>query len=178
MRKLLPSAFFLMLFVGFSLPASIAQADSVAAQEALSELLDSLANADTELEGRTAEDAIWTHWFDQSPNADVRAALDAGIERRKAYDYEAAEEHLNQVVEMAPKYAEGYNQRAFVRFLRGEYSDSQTDLEQALELEPRHFGALAGLFHILRIQDRQDAAYSALKQAVTLHPWLKERSSF
>jgi len=44
-----------------------------------------------------------------------------------------------------------------------------------LELEPDHFGALAGLFHILSKQNHKEAALTALQQAVTLHPWIKER---
>jgi len=151
-------------------PASASDADR-------STLFAALSNAESEQEGRSAEGAIWQYWFDQSPTADVRASLDAGMERREAYDYEAAENHLDKVVASAPDYAEGYNQRAFVRFLRENYEGAQTDLETALELEPDHFGAMSGLFHILRIQNRSEAALGLLRQAVSIHPWLQERSS-
>lgn len=53
----------------------------------------------------------------------------------------------------------------------------QTDLEIALELESRNFGAMSGLFHILGRQDSQQAAFSLLRQAATIRPWLKERST-
>ena len=139
------------------------------------ELFEALSNAENELEGRIAEEAMWSYWFNQSPSTEVRKHLDAGMERREAYDYEAAEEELNKVVEAAPNYAEGYNQRAFIHFLRENYSNAQIDLEKALELEPKHFGALSGLFHVLRIQDRQEAALGMLQQAVTIHPWIQER---
>jgi len=140
-------------------------------------LFEALANAESEQEGRSAEDAIWRFWFNQSPTPEVRASLDAGIERREAYDFEAAENHLDKVVEAAPSYAEGYNQRAFVRFLRENFLEAQADLEIALELEPEHFGAMSGLHHILRIQNRHEAAMQLLQQAVIIHPWLKERSA-
>lgn len=140
-----------------------------------SQLFDDLTTAATEQDGRAAEGAIWQFWFSLSPTADIRTSLDAGIERREAYDFEAAENHLDKVVEAAPDYAEGYNQRAFVRFLRENFAEAQTDLEVALELEPLHFGAMSGLYHILRIQNRQKAAMNLLKQAVTIHPWLQER---
>lgn len=142
-----------------------------------SELFNNLVTASTEQEGRTAEDAIWQFWFSSSPTADVRTSLDAGMERREAYDFEAAENHLDKVVKAAPDYAEGYNQRAFVRFLRENFVAAQTDLEIALELEPKHFGAMSGLYHILRIQNRTKAAMGLLKQAVTIHPWLQERGA-
>lgn len=62
-----------------------------------------------------------------------------------------------------------------MRFLRENYSDARDDLEKALELESEHFGAMSGLFHILRIENRRQAALSILRQAVSLHPWIKER---
>ena len=111
------------------------------------------------------------------PNAEVRRLLDAGRERLQAYDFEAAENHLNEVVKAAPDYAEGYNQRAFARFLRENFSESLTDLEKALELEPDHFGAMAGMYQILRIQNRTPAAMEVLRRAVIIHPWIKERGA-
>jgi len=140
-------------------------------------LFENLANAKNELEGRTAEGEIWELWFSQSPSASVRASLDAGLERRYAYDYEAAEAHFDSVIDNAPEYAEGYNQRAFIRFLRQNYEGAATDLEITLKLEPQHFGALSGMHHILMIQNRVKAAKTMLRQAVTVHPWLKERSA-
>ena len=113
-----------------------------------SELFAQLAVAQSESEGRQAESRIWEFWFNESPNAEVRALLDAGRERIQAYDYEAAENYLDQVVEAAPDYAEGYNQRAYAHFLRENFSESLTDLEKTLELEPNHFGAMSGMYHI------------------------------
>lgn len=164
--------FLIIIATTFLLVFSPASADDVEKRA----LFSVLSNAQSEKEGRTAEGAIWLYWFDQSPTADVRASLDAGRERREAYDYEAAENHLDKVVESAPDYAEGYNQRAFVRFLRENYEDAQSDLEIALELEPDHFGAMSGLFHILRIKKRPEAALGLLRQAVDIHPWIQERS--
>jgi len=161
-----------------SVSPAIANSDEHSSNDAEKRMLfDALANAESEQAGRVAESAIWQFWFDQSPTASVRSSLDAGMERREAYDFEAAENHLDKVVESAPDYAEGYNQRAFVRFLQENYEDAQTDLETALVLEPEHFGAMSGLFHILRIQNRQKAAMGLLKKAVVLHPWLQERSA-
>ena len=47
---------------------------------------------------------------------------------------------------------------------------------RTLELEPRHFGALAGLFLVLFRRGRVEQANAALVQAVRIHPWLKERT--
>lgn len=141
------------------------------------DLLQQLASAKSETEAREAEGKVWEFWFSQSPNADVRKLLDAGRERIQAYDFEAAENYLDEVIEAAPDYAEGYNQRAFARFLRENYAQSLADIEKTLALEPHHFGALAGMYHILRIQNRTAAAMGALRRAVTIHPWINERGA-
>jgi hypothetical protein len=47
---------------------------------------------------------------------------------------------------------------------------------RTLELEPRHFGALAGLFLVLFRRGRIEQANAFLVRAVQIHPWLKERS--
>lgn len=140
-------------------------------------LYETLANAPTQLEGQLAENAIWQHWFDQSPTAQARSLLDSAIERREAYDFEAAEEFLDKLIEAEPGYAEGYNQRAFIRFLRENYDESKADLEIALAKEPNHFAALAGLYQVYSRIGEQDKALANLEKAVSLHPWLKERGA-
>ncbi len=140
-------------------------------------LYQSLSTAQTELEGRTAEDALWQHWFDQAPTAADRALLDRALERREAYDFEAAENVLNQLVDSAPAYSEAYNQRAFIRFLRENYAGAKADLEKTLALEPQHFGAWAGMYLVLSRQSQIDEAFTMLQRAVSIHPWLKERSA-
>lgn len=141
------------------------------------ELLEQLANADSPETGRQAEDAMWNFWFDHAPTPAARQLLDAGIKRREAYDYESAEKLFNELVILAPNYSEGYNQRAFIRFLRGNHAEAQADLEKALTLEPKHFGALAGLYQIHMILNRPKAGFEFLRQAVQIHPWLRERSA-
>ena len=81
------------------------------------------------------------------------------------------------VIEAAPDYAEGYNQRAFVRFLREDFEGSLSDLEKTLEYKPWHFGALSGMYHVLRVQSRHSAALALLRKAVVIHPWIQERGA-
>jgi tetratricopeptide (TPR) repeat protein len=79
------------------------------------------------------------------------------------------------VIKTAPSYAEAWNQRAFVRFLRDKDASALSDLEKTIELEPDHFGALAGMYHVLMRMGRTEVALSALTRAVTIHPWIQER---
>ena len=162
----------LSLVMVCSMPINVYAQETGAVRDALFE---QLASAATEREGREVESAVWNFWLDQAPDGDLRALMDQGMDRVRVYDFEQAEQMYSQVIEAAPDYAEAYNQRAFVRFLRENYASSLTDLERTLQLEPKHFGALAGLYHILIRQNRTKAAFGAIQEAVTIHPWLKER---
>ena len=51
---------------------------------------------------------------------------------------------LTNVINLDPKWAEPWNKRATVFYIIGEYKKSQNDINKVLELEKRHFGALAG----------------------------------
>jgi len=138
-------------------------------------LYERLAAATTEDEGRRAEDAVWEMWIDH-PDAEIRDAIALGMRQRESYDWDAALQTFSGVIERDPDYAEGWNQRAFIHFLKGNYEASLADLEKTLELEPRHFGALAGVALIYMSTNRFDKGQDVLRQAVALHPFLKERS--
>jgi len=131
--------------------------------------------AASEREGRLAEDAIWRLWMDEAPTAAIREAVAEAMRRREAYDFAAALAILDRVVAEAPDYAEGWNQRAFIRFLRDDPDGALEDVERTLALEPLHFAALAGKAIILMRQGRMEAGQAALRRAVEIHPWLKER---
>jgi tetratricopeptide (TPR) repeat protein len=153
--------------------AACSSAQALGAEDAL---MKRLAEAATEVEGRSAEDAVWRYWLDEAPTAEVRGHIDEGMRKRDGYDFAGAEAEFDRVVELAPGYAEGYNQRAFARFLRDNMEGALADLERTLELKPVHFGALSGMYHVLFRMGRTEAATANLEKAVALHPWLKERS--
>ena len=139
-------------------------------------LFERLRNAMTEQEGRLAEDAVWRLWMEAAPSRTVARAVDEAMDARESYDFNRALAILDDVVSQAPDYAEGWNQRAFIRFLKDDLDGSLEDIERALELEPKHFAALAGKAIILMRQGRMDLGQAALRLAVEIHPWLKERS--
>jgi tetratricopeptide (TPR) repeat protein len=150
----------------------IALADT---QDERARLFAALKNARSEREGRQAEHEIWQWWLAKAPTPDLRAAVEHGMSRRSSYDFEAAEAAFDQVIEAAPDYAEAWNQRAFVRFLREKDTDALSDLEKTIELEPDHFGALSGMYHVLMRMGRSKAAIASLARAVEIHPWIQER---
>lgn len=91
------------------------------------------------------------------------AALDEG-------DPVLAIEHLTALTDHAPDFAEGWNARATAYFSHGDYGPALTDIARTLELEPRHWGALAGLGTILEEMGDQQRALTAFRASFALHP--------
>ena len=139
-------------------------------------LFRTLRDAQTERQGRIAEDAVWRMWMAEAPTPAIAEAVAEAMRVRERYDWDKALAILDGVVTDAPDYAEGWNQRAFVRFLKQDLDGSLEDIERALALEPRHFAALSGQAMIFMRQGRMELGQAALRRAVEIHPWLKERS--
>jgi tetratricopeptide (TPR) repeat protein len=103
-----------------------------------------------------------------SPAMDL--LLKRGNEALEAEDYPAAVEHFSALIDHAPDFAEGWNARATAYYLMGEYSLSIADVEHVLALNPRHFGALAGLAYMLEALGEPELALKALHAAQALNP--------
>lgn len=138
-------------------------------------LLDVLAETGSPAEARPVANSLWLLWR-TAPDARAQALLDRGIARREAYDFEESERLLDELIAYCPGYAEGYNQRAFTRFLRQNYGDALADLDRVLATEPRHFGALSGRALVLMNMGRTRLGQISLKEALAVHPWLAERA--
>jgi tetratricopeptide (TPR) repeat protein len=82
---------------------------------------------------------------------------------------------LDDIVARAPDWAEGWNKRATVLYFLGAHDRSLADIERTLALEPRHFGALAGIGLIRIAKGEHRAALAALRRALGINPFLKER---
>ena len=141
----------------------------------LSELATQAQAAASAPEGRRISDQMWALWAD-APDAAAQEILNAGMERRSSYDYLGAMAAFNRLIEYCPDYAEGYNQRAFVSYLREDFAAAVIDLDRALARSPQHVAALAGKALSLLALGQNDAARAALEQALALNPWIPERA--
>jgi tetratricopeptide (TPR) repeat protein len=81
---------------------------------------------------------------------------------------------LDQVIMLKPDFAEAWNKRATVHYMLDDYSESLSDIRQALLLEPRHFGALSGLGIILDASGRKPDALKALRRALEINPQMEQ----
>lgn len=140
-----------------------------------SELLARLKVSPDQASGMRLANEIWTLWT-TAPDQKAQELLDRGMAMRAASDYAGSEHVLNMLVAYCPGYAEGWNQRAFTRFMANRMDASLADIDSALQIEPSHFGALSGRAMILLRQGRTILAQAALRRAVSIHPWLQERA--
>lgn len=120
---------------------------------------------------------IWALWL-QSGDEEIDRLMEEAMSRRRVYDFNGALESLNAAIARAPEYPEAWNQRATVYFFQQEYEKSLEDVARALELEPRHFGALAGRAIIRLNQFKPELARQNIIEALKLHPYLPERKLF
>jgi len=149
-------------------------AEAPARAETRERLFGDLARAPDPAAGQAAEEAIWQFWS-SAPDARAQALLDTVHERRRWHDLAAAEQAAQALTNYCPDYPEGWNQLATVLFLRDRPKESLEAVARTLALEPNHFGALAGKALILMRQGRVAPAQAALRRAVEIHPWLRER---
>lgn len=142
--------------------------------EPLNDLIRQIQQATNEGQAQPLANRMWEFWAD-APNEQSQAVLDRGMTKRSAWDLAGAKSDFDTLVEYCPNYAEGYNQRAFVSFLREDYGAALDDLNRALELSPRHVAAMSGKALSLMGLGRMQEASQVLDQALKLNPWLPER---
>lgn len=142
--------------------------------KALSDLITQAREAENDRTGRALSNKMWELWAD-APDAKSQELLDEAMSRRESYDYDGAMKAADALVEYCPDYAEGYNQRAFIHYLRQDYQAALPDLKRTVELSPRHVAALAGQALTLAALGRKAEAALSLRAALDLNPWLNER---
>lgn len=81
---------------------------------------------------------------------------------------------LDAVTSLDPDFAEAWSQRATIHYLEEDYGKALGELERALALEPRHFGALADMGLVLKELGEKARAYEFLERALDLNPFLGE----
>lgn len=116
-----------------------------------------------------AESDIRREWS-RSGSASMDLLLKRGEDAMDAGDLPTAIEHLTALVDHAPEFPEGWNARATAYYMAGLFGPSMADIAQVLRLEPRHWGALAGLGAIYDEMGVKDRALAAYRASFALNP--------
>jgi tetratricopeptide (TPR) repeat protein len=138
----------------------------------LDKLFEQLKRENNENAAQITAQQIWRLWFD-SGSATVDLLMQWSAKAIKDRKYNVALDFLNQVVALDPKYAEGWNQLATIYYLNGNYAKSMADIDRTLQLEPRHFGALAGMAQILEATGHKKRALEAYEKILAIYPMMR-----
>ena len=153
------------LWLGLGLAA--ARADQT--DPRLKDLFESLRTAQSPEAAAGVESQIWTIWA-SSGDAEIDKVFQVGSQAMALGDTATALKLFDAIVEKAPNFAEGWNKRATVYYMMGNYEASLADIDHVLELEPHHFGALAGLGLVNIELDRDEAALDAFERVLKVTP--------
>ena len=122
---------------------------------------------------KKVQEKILTAWA-HSGSDTMDLLLQRGNDALQEGRIEDAIGHFSALIDHAPDFAEGWNARATAFYLAGEYGLSIQDIQQTLALNPRHFGAMAGLGRILEQMERPKQALAIYRHAFAVHPHMPD----
>ncbi len=114
---------------------------------------------------------IWLLWLHSDDKA-VNRLMAQGVIAMQRGALDRALDRFDEITRRAPDFAEGWNKRATVLYMMGRHRESVADVQQVLNLEPRHYGALSGLGMILVALGREEDALEWLRRALEVNPYL------
>lgn len=168
MRRRLPWIVALLIALAWLGPASASDAAT-----RLDGLFAELQATDDHGRALHLQERIWSLWL-ESGDEEIDRVMAEGIGALRTGAWEAAVERFTTIIERRPDYAEGWNKRATVYYMMGEFERSAADIAQTLAREPRHFGALAGLGLVNMALERWRAAKAAFERALAVNPHLAD----
>ncbi|TNE36198.1 MAG: tetratricopeptide repeat protein [Alphaproteobacteria bacterium] len=135
-------------------------------------LFTQLAEVKSDQDAKVIEGSIWKIWLTSGSDT-VDFMMLQGMRYMSEGRFDKAIALFSTVIKIDPEFSEAWNKRATVLFLVGEFDRSIEDIGHTLELEPRHFGALAGLGQIYELQKQPEDAISAYEKAVAINPHME-----
>jgi tetratricopeptide (TPR) repeat protein len=165
--------------------ADLGRADDVTVRRAaVRELADSGVMADLPALARTLRDpdpvvrgfvesAMWSVWS-RSGDAEVDGLFALGVEQMSQRQLEAAVQTFSRIIQRRPDFAEGWNKRATVYFMLGDYRRSLADCDEVMARNAYHWGALSGYGMIYMQLDQPGRALEYLEKALKVNPNLDQ----
>jgi len=119
-----------------------------------------------------AENSLWQVWS-RSGDPQIDALFRLGVEQMSEGAAPAAIQTFTSIIEKKPEFAEGWNKRATIYYLVGEYDKSLRDCDEVIKRNPQHWGALAGYGQIYLALDKPDLALDYFQRALKVNPNLR-----
>jgi tetratricopeptide (TPR) repeat protein len=120
-----------------------------------------------------ADQSLWQIWG-RSGDPDVDTMFQHGVDQMSQQDFDEAIETFSQIIRKKPDFAEGWNKRATIYYLIGEYQKSLADCEEVIRRNPVHFGVLSGFgLNYLRL-DKPEQALDYFERALAVNPNLAQ----
>ena len=158
---------FCLIFL-FSLTSSFANDRDVRLNQLFNELKVNKAKV-----AAIVEQEIWSLWSTHPTDEKLTARLEEGSMFVRNQQPNRARDIFTEVINLDENWAEAWNKRATVLYMLGEYQKSQEDIDKVLELEPRHFGALAGQGMVNIKLKNYEKAIRSYEEAQEIYPSMK-----
>lgn len=172
MRGALIALALLILPVGAEAQSPRAAQAAEARRAEIDRLFEMLKAAPDEAAAAMVEERLRTLWAEAASPATV-LLLRRGARNLASRSYEEAVEDYDAALILAPESAEAWHQRAQAFAAMGDTTAAARDLQEALRLEPRHFGALVTLSRLQEQRGDAAAALRSMEAALALHPHLR-----
>jgi tetratricopeptide (TPR) repeat protein len=119
------------------------------------------------------ENSIWQVWS-RSGDAKVDGLFAVGVEQMNHGQAQAAIGTFTEIIKLKPDFAEGWNKRATIYFLIGDYDKSLHDCDEVVKRNPQHWGALSGYGQIYTQLDKPEQALVYFQRALAVNPNLQQ----
>jgi len=158
-----------LFFIVFVITGSLAFADDNQNKQ-LDELFKKLKIATSYENAKKIENKIWDLWITHPKEQTLTELLSKGSDYMMQNQLTSAHNVFSKVIELDPNWAEGWNKRATVLYMMGNFELSQKDIDKVLSLEKRHFGALSGQGLVQTALENYEKAIESYIEAHKIYP--------
>ncbi len=169
-KKKLDFTFFFSILITLMVFSAV-KADDQKIQ--LNQLFNELKKSKNNILAKKIEQKIWKIWNTHPEDEKLTLMLSEGSDLVNNQKFYKAVNVFSKVIDLDPNWAEAWNKRATVMYMIGEFQKSQDDINKVLELEKRHFGALAGQGLVNIELKNYEKAIKSYKNAQKIYPLMK-----
>ena len=138
----------------------------------LDELFYQLKNAENPNLAKEHESKIWEFWLTAGSSKINNSDMQKGIGLMQSGQLDEALKLFINLSKSDPEWPEPINKIATIRYIQGDLYGSIRDIQLTLKLEPRHFGAIAGLAQINLALGRYKESLRNLDFAIDIYPFI------